>query len=330
MRYIAQAIRGGTCVAVFLALYSLSFAQGATVDALTVSLEPSYPKPYSVVTVTPGSTLIDLSASTVTISVNGKVVQQGSGSQPAQVSVGGLGQATTITVTATNEGKVYTKKLTVRPADVALISEPFSTTHPFYKGGSLLASNGRVRLVAMPDFRTGTGASIPPKNLVYTWRNGDQVLESASGIGKYSITATAPNRYRDSVVTVTVATSDQSLVGQSSIEITPTDPIVRIYQNDPLLGPLFNLALAKNTTLSSEEKTFRAVPYYFSETPSINWMVNGTASQGGADITVRPTGSGVGTALLAVAAKAKNFPQQAQTTLSVAFGVKSSSGIFGL
>ncbi len=330
MRYFVRGTMVGICAGVFLALYSVTYAQVASVDPLNVSIDPSYPKPYSTVTITPGSNLIDLTSSVVTISSNGTVVQRGSGAEPVQITVGGPGELTTVTVTATLEGKTYTKKLAIRPADVALVSEPLSTTHPFYKGGALLASQGRVRLVAMPNFQTSTGAIIPAKNLVYTWKNDDQVLESASGIGKSSIVATAPNRYRDTTVTVTVTTPDQSLVGQASIAISPIDPTIRIYQSDPLLGPLFNVALSKNITITGTEKTFRAIPYNFSENPALTWSVNGTVSQSGGDITVRPTGTGVGTALLAIAAKARNFPQLAQASLSVAFGAKTSTGIFGL
>jgi hypothetical protein len=302
----------------------------AGVDPLTVTISPSYPAPYTNVLVTPGSTLIDLSSTNITFSVNGKVVQKSSGAEPFTVTVGGAGQTTSITVTASIDGKIYSKNVAIHPADVALIEEPVSTTHPFYKGGALLASQGRVRLIAVADFRTASGASIVSQNLVYTWRNGDQILESSSGIGKSVLSATAPDRYRDTTITVTVATQDQSIVGEASAVLSPIDPFVRVYQNDPLLGPLFNQALSDNFTITDSERTFRAVPYFFSEFPTLSWQVNGTNSQSGQDITVRPTGSGVGSALLAIAAKALHYPQSANASLSVAFGIKKSTGIFGL
>ena len=299
-------------------------------DPLTLTVDPSYPAPYSTVTVTPGSTLIDLSSSNITFTLNGKVIQKSSGAEPVTVTVGGPGKATTVTVTATVDGKSYVKSIVFHPAEVALIEEPISTTHPFYLGGPLLASEGRVRLVALPDFRTTTGAAISPSALVYTWKNGDQILQDASGIGKSTLSAVAPDQYRDTTITLTVATQDQSIVGESSVAISPVDPIVRIYQNDPLLGPLFNQALPATFTITDSERTFRAVPYYFSESPTLAWQVNGVASQSGQDITVRPSGSGVGSALLSIAANAVDYPQNAAAQLSVTFGVKQSTGIFGL
>lgn len=300
-------------------------------DPLTISISPQYPRPYEAVTVTPQSTLIDLSSAKVTVSVNGTVIGKGSGSAPVQIQAGAAGARTTVTVTAVaSDGQSYTKQLVIRPADVALIVEPSSTEHPFYRGASLVSSEGTVRLIALPDLRTTAGAPIPASSLVYTWKNGNQVLQASSGIGKSVLTATAPVRFRDATISVTVASADSSIVAQASTLIAPVAPVVRIYQNDPLLGPLFNYALPKTISMSDEEETFRAVPYYFSATPSLDWSVNGTQSQAGKDITVRSNGSGSGTALLGFTAKQASTNLLANVSMTVQFGAKKSLGIFGL
>jgi len=309
--------------------FSLAHAQLGGTDPLTVTINPDYPRPYQIITVTPQSSLIDLAASTVTISANGAVVQKGTGGESASVAVGGPGTVTNITVTVVNNGQTYTQSLSVRPADVALILEPNSTTHPFYEGAAMIGSEGRLRIVAVPDLRTSTGAQISPANLVYTWKNGDQILESSSGIGKSILTATAPIRYRDTVITVTVSSQDSSVVGQASVLISPQDPHIRIYENDPLLGPRYDTALPSSITLADSEATYRAVPYFFTSIPSLTWNVNGTPSQTGADITVRPSGDGQGTAMLGVSGSSGSLGQTAQTGLSITFG-KNGSGFFGL
>lgn len=304
---------------------------GAASDPLTISISPQYPHPYEAVTVTPDSTLIDLSSSQVTVSVNGTIVQKGSGSAPVQIQTGAAGVPTKISVTAvTSGGQTYTKTLSFLPADVALIEEPVSTSHPFYQGAPLVASEGLVRLVALPDLRTPAGTPISASSLVYTWKNGDQVLESDSGIGKSVLTATAPVQYRDTTITVTVMTQDSSVVAESSVLISPVDPIVRIYQNDPLLGPLFNYALPDTIAMSDAEDTFRGVAYYFTGVPSLAWTVNGTQSQTGQDITVRSSGSGSGSAVVGFEAKQADMNQLGDTSMAVQFGAKKSLGIFGL
>jgi hypothetical protein len=307
----------------------IAHAQIGTTDPLTLTINPDYPRPYQIITVTPDSTLIDLSASTVSFSVNGKVVQTGSGGESASIAVGGPGTVTNITVTATNNGQKYTKSISIHPADVSLIVEPTSTNHPFYEGASLIGSEGRVRIIAVPDLRNAKGIQISSDNLVYTWKNADQILQSSSGIGKSVLTATAPVRYRDTTITVTVSSQDSSVVGQASIAITPRDPLIRVYENDPLLGPLFDTALSNSVTIAGSEDTYRAVPYYFTSIPSLTWTVNGTASQTGQDITVRPAGNGQGSAVLGVSGSSGTLGQTANSTLSITFG-KTSSGLFGL
>ena len=307
----------------------VAHAQLTSTDPLTLTLSPDYPAPYQIVTVTPESSAIDLSASTITFTVNGKVVQRGSGQESASIAVGGPGSATVVSVTAVNNGNKYTKSITIRPADVALVIEPTSTTHPFYEGAALIGSEGNLRIIAIPDLRTSKGAQIPASSLVFTWKNGDQILQSSSGIGKSVLTASAPVRYRDTVISVTVSSQDSSVVGQASALISPGDPVMRIYANDPLLGVRYETALSGTVSLTDSEATYRAVPYYFTTVPSLVWQVNGTPSQTGQDITVRPSGNGKGTAVLGVSASSGTLGQAANATLSVLFG-QGASGLFGL
>jgi|CXWL01.1.fsa_nt_gi hypothetical protein len=306
-----------------------SFAQFDGTEPLTISISPEYPKPHQTVTVSPDSNLIDLSSSEVTVFVNGVLVNKTTGMEDTFVRVGGAGETTTITVSALNNGATYTTKIVVRPADVALVIEPLSTVHPFYRGGSLIASGGRVRLIALPEFRTGSGALIPAKDLVYTWKNGDQILQEYSGIGKSVLNAVSPPRYRDARITLTVTTIDSSVVAQSVTTVGPSDPIVHIYRNDPLLGPLFGNALLKTFAMSADEETFRAVPYFFSDRPNLSWLMNGTPSESAEDITVRASG-GVGTALLGIQARTTDGAQNGNTSVSIQFGKSVSRGIFGL
>lgn len=304
-------------------------ALGST-DPLTLDVSPLYPKPYQTVTITPGSTVIDLSASIVTVSVNGQPVAKGSGAQDVAIQVGGIGELTKVVVTAVTNGQTYSKELDFRPADVSLIEEPISTTHAFYKGGSLVASEGRVRLIAIPDLRTSPGNALSASNLIYTWKLGDQVLESSSGIGRFVLNATAPVRYRDADVTVTVTNADNTLVAQTTTTVSPVDPIVRTYQSDPLLGPLYDNALQSVFTMTDAEESFRAIGYFFASKPTLAWTVNDAASGGSPDLTVRSTGNGTGSAALAVTATLPDSSQSADTRFLLQFGDKQPLGIFGL
>lgn len=319
-----------------LVLGFISFASGVSAqglpggaDPLVVQISPQYPSPYQTIRITPSSTLIDLRSSKVRITVNGVVVAEGSGSVSGQAAVGGPGERTTIVVSATTNGQTQQKTLVVRPADVALILEAQSTSHPFYEGGQLVAPAGNLRVIALPDLRTSAGTAISRESLVYTWKLGDQILEAQSGIGKNVLTAVAPVRYRDANISLTVASQDSSVVAQKSLLIDPVDPLVRIYRNDPLLGPLFSRALSGNFTLSGSEEGFRAVPYHFASIPGFSWLMNNSTVGIDDTITVRATGNGLGAALVSVTARGQGL-ESASTALPITFGENRPLGIFGL
>jgi ribosomal protein L31 len=308
----------------------VSHAQIGGAEPLQLTMTPSYPRPYQQVIVIPQSSVIDLTSSTVVVTVDGREVSRGSGAEAAYITVGGPGTATNVVVRATSGGQTYTKSLTIRPADVALVVESGSTSHPFYEGGSLIASEGGVRLVAIPDIRTSAGTSVPAANLVYTWRNGDQILQSSSGIGKSVLSAVAPTKWRDAAITLTVTTQDRSIVAEATASIAPADPYLRVYRNDPLLGPLFGTALPSDILLNGDEETFRAVPYFFSRKPAFTWEVDGIPSDSDEDVTVRASGLGSGTASLGVSAGLADTFETATAGMSVTFGEGRSLGIFGL
>lgn len=317
-------------VTALLLFPSLSFAQ-TSINPLTLTISPQYPGPYDTVTVTPQSTLIDLSKASLVLYVNGKQITTSSGGAAFTVPMQGSGTSMRIEVTASVGGKTYDSIVIIRPAAVALALEPISTTHPFYPGLPLLASEGRARIVAVPDLRTSTGIRLDPTKLSYLWRLGDQQLQAESGIGKSVLTLGGPVRYRDATVSVTVSSIDGSLVAQNAVVLSPVDPLVRLYHNDPLKGPSFNQALGSTYAMSGEEDSFVAVPYFFSIPPVLAWDVSGTMSGTEAAITLRTTGAGSGTATLSATATGANAFETALAQTVVSFSNSdSSSSIFGL
>ncbi len=303
-------------------------AQFDTGQSLSIIVSPQNPRPYDTVTITPDSNAIDLIASLVTVSVNGKVVETGTGAQSIPVTIGGPGETTKISVTAKIGGASYTSTVLLKPADVSLVIEPVSITHPFYLGGGLVAPSGRVRIIALPDLRTTPNVRLNPSTLIYTWKLGDQILKGDSGIGRSMLVATAPVRYRDAQVSVTVTNSDSTLVAQSATTISPVDPVSRVYHNDALMGPDFDHALSA-FIMTTQEEAFRVVPYYFATLPSLSWAVNGQSASNDADVTVRTTGSGKGTATLSLTAIDSATRQSSSASLPITFGARKSVNIFG-
>lgn len=300
-------------------------------EPLTLVLSPEYPRPYQVVSVSPRSTLIDLSASTVRISVNGTNIYEGSGTRPTTFVAGALGERSTVTVSVTDpSGRTYTAERVLSPAEVSLVTESTSTTHPFYQGGALVASEGRIRLVALADLRSAPGTRLSPQSLVYTWRMGNRILTDASGIGRSTLVATAPIRYRNADVSVTVTSPDNRLVGFARTTVSPVDPIARVYQNDPLLGPNFDTALTGHITMQDAEATFRAVGYFFKVPPTYSWAAGSAAGGNDKDMTVRSTGAGQGDAAIRLIATEPDTRRSAESRFTLKFGTSAGFGFFGL
>jgi hypothetical protein len=297
---------------------------GAT-EPITLSISPKYPRPNQQVTVTVSSNLVNLAASEITISLDGAVIS--TGRRSATFTMGPAGKRMTVSASVNENGRTYTKELSVSGADVALVMEPGSTAHPFYEGGLLVAPEGEVRLIALADLRSADGTKIPPNQLSYVWKLGERILNEQSGLGRTTLEATAPVRYRDARVSVTVSTKDGTQSATASVMVSPSTPQVRVYRVDPLGGPDFANAVGSTFALPSAEETFRAIPYFFARQPSIAWVLNGAGSGSEEDVTVRTSGSNAGNALLGVTV-ADGTGEQAQSRVTLQFG-GSFTNIFG-
>lgn len=298
------------------------------VEPFSIKISPRYPKPYETISITLQSSVLDLLSTEATISADGETLAEGLSVRSATVKMGGLGQETVLEVVVKTSEQTFTKKLTLRPADVALVLEANSTAHPFYQGGRLPVSEGPLRLLAFADFRDSSGALIPTNKLVYSWRVGERVLDTQSGAGKSVLLATAPLRYRDARITVTVTDPTTGVSAEGGITITPSDPVLRVYRNDPLLGIRYEEALFGALTLKGEEETFRAIPYYFDGAPLFSWTINSVEQGTAPDITLRATG-GAGSASVNASARDTTAFASASQGLTVRFGDSRPTGIFG-
>ncbi len=307
-------------------------AQNMTsINPFSITVTPQYPAPNSQVTLTALSASIDLANATMDVSANGKSVYKGS-VRAVDVSVLGAGVLTNIRVVITSNGASASQTVSVRPQDLVLITEPLATAPPLYLGKALPPLGGSVRIVAMAGFKNGNGTALDPSTLSYAWRVDDALQANMSGIGKSAIIVATPLQYRNRSVSVVVQSQDGSLVTGSSLSLAPHEPTVRIYENDPLLGIRFDRALASSYSIADAESSLYAGLYSFptgAGTPVINWYLNGALAQNGTTITLRPTGSGKGSASLSLVTAIGDLMSTTQS-LQISFGAKSASNFFGL
>ena len=157
-------------------------------------------------------------------------------------------------------------------------------------------------------------------------------MANSSGIGKSAIVVDSPIQYRSREISVMVMSAGGSLVGGASLLLTASDPLMRLYENNPLLGIRFDRALGSTFAIHSSEATLYAAPFGVPTSngaPRIEWFLNGSSVQTGPSVTLRPTGSGEGEATLSVTAKGGELGS-AFASILLSFGAGPGSNFFGL
>ena len=264
---------------------SISFAQNATIYITTT---PNNPRAGDSVTLTVGSDMINLNSAKIVWYIDG-VARKDTTSKTITIKAKTSGDSTSIRVVIeTPDGVIAEASSSITPAGVDIVVEPVAYTMPFYEGKPFFVKQGTVRIIALPDV-ISNGTRLSSKDLYFIWSNNDTVLGD-SGPGKDSITINGGIPIRDLNISVEVRDDTGAILAQNSKLIPAGDPSILFYENNPLLGILYNKAVVGNYFLGTrEELDILAKPFSFSfagNTPSnssYDWYVNGSY--------VIPTGS---------------------------------------
>ncbi len=270
---------------IFLALLTLFSAlpvnaqTPTSLDGVDIYLSPVNPAPGQQITATLESFSTDLNAASIVWIVDGKNFTKGIGMKSIQLTAPTLGKTMTINaVIMTVEGREVKKILTTRSGGVDIIWESQGYTPPFYQGKSLFAYQNTVKVYAIPHLSQTAGVEIDPRTLVYKWKENDKVIQDQSGYGKQTLTL-QQDIPRSLIIEVEVSTANGSQKAVGTINLTPTDPAISFYVDNPLYGVLFNKSISARLNLTEPEVTLRAVPYSFNINSSqsnltYDWSIN--------------------------------------------------------
>lgn len=299
------------------------------VDNLKILLTPERPRGSEEVTAVASDNSNDLTRSTITWTVNGRVVKRGVGEKTVTFTTGDVGSVTTLTARIINpSGIPFEKTLRIRPADVELLYEAVNTyTPPFYRGKTLPAYEGDVRVVAVPRFISAGGARISSRNLLFTWHEGDRVRADVSGVGKDSFILKGRIPFRSVPISVEVSTTDQTIVAAGTTFVEQRQPTAALYEEHPLYGVLYNRALTAPFNLSGDEVRLTAAPFFLdgggASSLQFRWLMNNVAVGDASEKTMvfRNTGGKGGEALVRVEVRnSSKIFQGASAETSVLFG----------
>lgn len=211
---------------------------------------------------------------------------------------------------------------------IDLVWEADGYTPAEYAGKPMVTIGSNVRVVALTD----------TKNLSYYWRLDDYELPDYSGPGKnsFSFKATKSAGYNH-LVQLTVTQNGQT-VGSRTLAIPVVAPLIAFYEEDPILGEVFNKAFTGPYQLPKSEITFVAEPFFF-ERAGVNslkytWKLNGqqVAADGGNGRVITfttPSAGGKGTNEIKLFAEnPNNAIQYAQGGFSIIFNSSPNDSAF--
>lgn len=326
-------------ISLFLVLAPFVHAQFGLSDvgnALTIGFSPATPSPGDTVKVSVQSSLLDISESDILWQANGKTIAQGKGLDSARVIAGALGVETKLTVTVTaSDGSSASTEATINPTELDLLVDSDSYTPPFYRGLPLPSVGTNLRLQAVPRFKRGN-VTIPASELIYTWRRNSEVLGSISGRGRSTAIIPIEHIFGTDIISVEAQSADDQLSHVSSISASADEPVLILYEDDPLYGVMYHRALSASAFIPGEEATFAAVPFFvlarniYDAALHFDWRVNS------AEITANPknpseltinaeNSSGVAFVELIVT-HATNFYLNAKNTWNITFSSPSGAG----
>lgn len=250
---------------------------------LNVTLNPEYPAAFQDVVASVDSYSADMDRSTITWTLNGKVIQQGIGAKTFRFKAGKNGSYTNLGVSIIFNGVESKKTISITPATVDLIWQADSYVPPFYKGKALFSHQSNLKIVAIPNIFTKDGTLIPASKLIYRWKLGKEFVAAVSGVGKNIVTFSDKIPVNEKEISVEVSTADASVktLGQIFVRSVGTNPVV--YQDAPLTGISYEKALPNTFLLADSEMKLVIEPYFFSvktrDSDSLyyGWSLNGKA-----------------------------------------------------
>lgn len=282
----------------FFGLFSVVRAEFSLSDIKTnIIVSPKNPSSNQNISLTLSSP-VSLNDAEITWSLDNKIVLKGVGEKILRFKTGPVGSNNKIgVVIKTRDGNIVYKDIEIRPADVDMLWEAYTYTPPFYKGKALNSINSVIKIVAIPHLINPDGAKISPQNLIYEWKIKDEVREDLSGLGKNTYTFQTDIIPATDTVEVGVKSVDGLSSASGQITLTGSDPKIVVFENNPLLGVLFNNVL-KNKPLSDNETMLSAYPFFFSTKNSsgvnYSWRVNEKIidSKDNSVVFVKPSESG--------------------------------------
>lgn len=279
---------------IFLSFFFLPLYCGAQLSGnvagpeLSLEMQPAYPSPGEVVTVSLKDLRNNGFGSEITWYLDDKIIPEAKNQREVRVNAGAVGK--TQVVKATSGGVTVSAR--IRPLYLDIIVEPQTHVPHFYQGRPLPSLGSAVNLTALL-----SDGSMLSNNLMYRWRVGDTVLEGGPIRGRNKVSFFTPMG-ETIIISVQVSQIDGNMIASRAFTIPSVLPELRFYEINTLYG-VSKKAISGVFSLIGNSATVVASPYYLDSrvfnNPDIStWSINGsTAPSSGNnpyEVTLQRTG----------------------------------------
>jgi len=261
-----------------------------------IKINPPYPQPGDIIMMEVYSNSIDLNKSEITWLKSGKIILSGLGQKRvSNYKINSLGETEIITVKIQTENYgLLEKSITIQPAYVDFYFETDTYTPPFYKGKSAFVRQSQIKVIAMPQIIDAEGNRLSYRDFTYKWYLNNRLIDGKkTGENFIYIQDSYYNNQLD--VNVVMEHLHSDLILSKSIILTPEEPEIVIYEEDPALGIKFNKAILDQKNTSDREFSIKVIPFNFNDKNNLEykWQLDGNLISGIVDdyITFRANGS---------------------------------------
>jgi hypothetical protein len=316
---------------------------GSQGDDVQFIVTPEVPGPNEQVTIQARGIGGFLGDANITWQQDSKTVLSGAGESSFSFTTKGVGVPTRVHVAidSPTQGS-FTQDFTFSPGVIHLLWEANTSVPPLYRGKALYSPGSQIKVFALPQI-VANGSFVLAGSLSFQWSVGGNPVTAQSGLGRSILTYSGNQLNQGENIAVDVMLGS-SKVGHAELVIPAANPQLLMYVKDPLRGTLFDQALPSNISLSGQEITLFAQPYYFANESLANkslayaWTLDSQATDGpdaqNGLLTLRQSGSGAGQSNLRVELQNNStyqFLQAAAAKVTILFGQQTGTAAgFGI
>ncbi len=242
-------------------------------ENLEIEIVPQYPRPGDSININLRSFGFDLYSSNITWWSGGKVILSGIGEHNLRnfiLNNNGVPQ-NILVVIKKRAGGILEKTITIHPSDIDIIHESHTYIPPFYEGKPEYSHNSLSKFIAIPTVRDSRGRLMGVNEFKYRWYVNNKIVTTNRTVGNnyFYYEDDIPNR--DLKISVNIEEVGGGFNTLKGITISPSDPEVVLYEENPIYGTIFSRAIGNTISTSEREISIKAVPYFFSNDRNITY-----------------------------------------------------------